>query len=100
MKLLRRLGTLLFFGVPDDEINRNFPIGQFFRQNLTLISSVGPNVIPNFSLARDMIAQGRVDVSPIVTHILPFQEVQKAYELFVDRKDGAIKVTLNYDTLR
>jgi threonine dehydrogenase-like Zn-dependent dehydrogenase len=100
IKLLRRLGTLLFFGVPDEEINQTFPIGQFFRQNLTVISSVGPNVIPNFSLARDMIAQGRIDVAPIVTHILPFQEVQKAYELFVDRKDGAIKVTLNYDTLR
>jgi threonine dehydrogenase-like Zn-dependent dehydrogenase len=100
IKLLRRLGTLLFFGVPDEEINQRFPIGQFFRQNLTMITSVGPNVIPNFSLARDMIAQGRIDVAPIVTHILPFQEVQRAYELFVDRQDGAIKVTLNYDTLR
>jgi threonine dehydrogenase-like Zn-dependent dehydrogenase len=90
---------LLYFGVPDEELHRNFPLGRFFRQNLTLISSVGPNVVPNFSLARDMIAQRRIDVSPLVTHILPFQEAQKAYELFIDRKDGAIKVVLNYDAL-
>jgi threonine dehydrogenase-like Zn-dependent dehydrogenase len=99
LKMVRRLGSLLYFGVPDHEIESNFPILSFFRKNINLISSVGPDVVPNFSLARDMIAQGRIDVSPLVTHILPFQEVQKAYELFVDRKDGAIKVFLNYDSL-
>ena len=66
---------------------------------MTLIGSVGPDVIPNFLLARDMIVQGRIDVSPIVTHILPFGEVQRAYELFADRKDGAVKVVLDYDSL-
>jgi threonine dehydrogenase-like Zn-dependent dehydrogenase len=100
MRMLRRLGTLLFFGVPDEEVYQNFPVGRFFRQNLTMISSVGPNVVPNFSLARDMIAQGRINVAPLVSHVLPFQEMQRAFELFVDRKDGAIKVVLNYDTLR
>jgi threonine dehydrogenase-like Zn-dependent dehydrogenase len=99
MSLLRRLGTLLYFGVPDENTYPTFPVGRFFRQNLTMISSVGPNVVPNFSLARDMIAQGRINVAPLVSHVLPFQEMQKAFELFVDRKDGAIKVVLNYDTL-
>jgi threonine dehydrogenase-like Zn-dependent dehydrogenase len=100
MQLTRRLGTLLVFGVPDEEVDQNFPIGRFFRRNLKVIGSVGPDVVPNFSLARDMIVQGRINVAPIVTHILPFQEVQQAYELFVDRKDGAIKVVLDYDTLK
>jgi threonine dehydrogenase-like Zn-dependent dehydrogenase len=72
---------------------------QFLRQNLTLISSVGPDYVPNFSLARDMIAQGRIDVSPLISHVLPFEEIQKGYELFVDRQDGAIKVVLDYSTL-
>ena len=100
MKLVRRLGTVLAFGVPDETVYKDFPYGEFFGKNLTLIGSVGPDVVPNFSLARDMIAQGRIDVSPIVTHVLPFQEIQRAYELFVDRKDGAVKVVLDYDTLR
>ena len=46
-----------------------------------------------------MISQGRIDVSPLITHTVPFQDIQKAYELFVDRKDGAIKVIVDYDTL-
>jgi threonine dehydrogenase-like Zn-dependent dehydrogenase len=100
MSMLRRRGTLLFFGVPDDDLEPNFPLRQFFRDNLTVIGTVGPDAVPNFSLARDMIAQGRIDVSPIISHVLPFQEIQRAYELFVNRQDGAIKVVLDYTTLR
>lgn len=96
MGLTRRLGTLLCFGVPDCEFYDGFRYFEFFRKNLKLISSVGPDVVPNFSLARDLIARGVVDVSPLVTHVLPFDRVQEAYELFVDRRDGAIKVVLDY----
>jgi threonine dehydrogenase-like Zn-dependent dehydrogenase len=97
MGFVRRLGTILCFGVPDHANYKSFAYQEFFRQNLSLISSVGPDVVPNFSLARDLIAQGRIDVSPLVTHTIPFSEVQKGYELFVDRKDGAIKVVLDYE---
>lgn len=97
MSFVRRLGTILCFGVPDRDHYDGFDYKEFFRQNLSLISSVGPDVVPNFSLARDLIAQGRIDVSPIVTHTLPFAEIQHGYELFVDRKDGAIKVVIDYE---
>ena len=100
MQLTKRLGTLLCFGVPDHENYQNFAYSEFFRKNLTLIASVGADVVPNFSLSRDLIAQGRVDVSPLVTHVLPFEDIQKGYEMFVDRTDGAIKVVIDYDSLR
>jgi threonine dehydrogenase-like Zn-dependent dehydrogenase len=96
MTLTRRLGTVLCFGVPDRENYDGFAYSEFFRNNLSLISSVGPDVVPNFTMARDLIAQGRIDVAPLVTHILPFDQIQKAFELFVDREDGAIKVVLDY----
>jgi threonine dehydrogenase-like Zn-dependent dehydrogenase len=99
LNLVRRLGTLLCFGVPDD-VSYPFSYPDFFRLNLTLISTVGPDAVPNFSLARDLIAQGRVDMSPLVTHVLPFEDIQRGYELFVDRLDGAIKVVIDYDSLR
>ena len=100
LNLLHPLGTLVAFGMPDREICTDFPIWDLLTKNLTLIGSEGPDPIPNYSLARDMIAQGRIDVSPIISHVLPFQEIQKAYDLFVNREDGAIKVVLDYDTLR
>lgn len=97
MQFVRRLGTILCFGVPDYANYQGFAYQEFFRMNLSLISSVGPDVVPNFSLARDLIAQGRMDVSPLVTHTIPFSDIQKGYELFVERKDGAIKVVLDYE---
>ena len=98
--LLHPLGTLVAFGMPDREICTNFPIWNLLTKNIALISSEGPDPIPNYSLARDLIAQGRINVSPIISHVLPFHEIQKAYDLFVNRKDGAIKVVLDYDSLR
>ncbi|MBT4138504.1 MAG: alcohol dehydrogenase, partial [Candidatus Latescibacteria bacterium] len=65
-------------------------------QNITLIGSVSPDSLRDYPLAMDMIAQCRMDVSPIITHHLPFQEAQKAFELFIDHRDEAIKVVLDY----
>ncbi len=99
MNLVREQGTLLGFGMPDRTEYDGFPIWDFLTRNLTMIGSEGPDPIPNYALARDMIAQGRINVAPLVSHVLPFQEVQKAFDLFVGRKDKAIKVVLDYDTL-
>ena len=99
MKLVRSQGTLLAFGMPDRTVYDGFPIWDFLTRDLTVIGSEGPDPVPNYSLARDMIAQGRINVAPLISHVLPFQEIQKAFDLFVDRKDKAIKVVLNYDSL-
>jgi len=96
LDLVRRLGTVVAFGSPDRATYRDFPYEKLFRQNLTLIGSVTADPLTSYPLARDMILQGRIDVSPLITHILPFSEVQKAFELFVDRRDRAIKVVLDY----
>lgn len=97
LKLLRPGGRLMAFGVPDEAIYEDFPYAELFRQNVTLIGSVGPDPVPSFGLSSDLIAQGRFDVSPIISHILPFDEIQTAYELFVDRKDRAVKVVIDYE---
>ena len=96
LHLVKRGGTILAFGVPDDEVYR-FDFGRFYRQNLTLIGSVGPEMQNDIPLAMDMIVQGRVNVSPIISHKLPFDRVQRGFEIFTRRTDGAIKVVLNYD---
>ena len=95
LKLLKRGGTLLAFGVPDDEIY-DFHFAEFFRKNIQFIGSVGPDVQNDFPLAMDMIAQRRIDVSPIITHHLPFTEAQKGFEMALHKKNEAIKIVLDY----
>lgn len=96
LNLTKRLGTVLAFGVPDDDVYA-FNYRDFFSKNVTLVGSVGPDSLNDYPLAMDMIAQGRIDVSPIITHHLPFTEVQKGFELFIDHRDEAIKVVLDYE---
>ena len=75
----------------------DFHFADFFRKNLRFIGSVGPDAPNDFPLAMDMISQGRFDVSPIITHHLPFTEAQLGFEMALDKKDEAIKIVFDYE---
>ena len=97
MDLVRQQGTILYFGLPDRDHYPHFPHLKFLRKNVRLISSVGPEVDYDYPLARDLIVQGRINVKPLITHVIPFTDPQNAFELFTERKDGAIKVFIDFE---
>ena len=41
-----------------------------------------------------LIVQGKLDTTPLITHTFPLQQVEQAYALFEERRDGVIKVAL------
>ena len=41
-----------------------------------------------------LIAAGKLDTTPLVTHTYPLREIEAAYELFANRRDGVIKVAI------
>lgn len=41
-----------------------------------------------------LIAEGKLDTKPLITHTYPLSEIDKAYELFEKRQDGVIKVAI------
>lgn len=93
MKLLRRNGTLLAFGLPH-KYNYDFAFHEFFWNEGRLICSLGPS-IDDFRVAVDMIASGGIDVGPLLTHNFPLSRAQEAFTLFADRADGVMKVVLH-----
>jgi threonine dehydrogenase-like Zn-dependent dehydrogenase len=42
-----------------------------------------------------MVAQGRVDLSPLVTHRFALDDIESAYDLFSHQRDGVMKVALH-----
>ena len=92
-------GAVMAFGVVDYETVDRFPLGTAFKKNLTLKNTVGAKDGGHFLEAARMIHEGEVDLSPLLTHRLPFDQAQRAYELFVDRDDGAIKVIIDFESL-
>lgn len=92
-------GRILYFGVPPEFLDR-VRFRDLFFKNIALYTSVGPDFRSDFPLAMRWIGEGRVDVSKIVTHRYPLSQIQTAFETFRDRKDGALKVLVEFPAYR
>jgi S-(hydroxymethyl)glutathione dehydrogenase/alcohol dehydrogenase len=90
---VRKGGTVVLVGVYGARYNM-FPLGDFFARNITL--KMGQ--CPVHSYVRpilELIRSGRIDATDIITHRLPLDRGDHAYEI-IDRKlDSCIKVVLN-----
>lgn len=42
----------------------------------------------------ELVAAGKLDTTPLITHTYPLQEIEAAYRLFENRQDGVIKVAV------
>jgi threonine dehydrogenase-like Zn-dependent dehydrogenase len=42
----------------------------------------------------NIVASGRVDLRPLVTHRFPLDRIEEAYELFAAQRDGVLKVAI------
>ncbi|MBM3263339.1 MAG: zinc-binding dehydrogenase [candidate division Zixibacteria bacterium] len=96
IKLARINGHFINFGVPRQS-RYTVDFGVLFRKNLKLTTSVGPDVDLDFPRAMQLIAEKRLDVSPLITHILPFAHSQEAFQLSTRRKHEAIKVVVDFE---
>lgn len=93
--LCRHSGRILVFGVPPKSITSENWRDLFFK-SITVHTSVNPDFRRDFPLAMQWIRDGRINVAPIITHTFPLSRLQEAFELFRDRRDGAIKVIVNF----
>lgn len=41
-----------------------------------------------------LIEEGKIDTTPLFTHTLPLNQIEKAYQIFEEKKDGVIKVAV------
>ena len=41
-----------------------------------------------------LIAEGKIDTTPMITHTFPLREIEAAYQLYENRQDGVIKVAI------
>ena len=42
-----------------------------------------------------LIAEGRIDTTPLITHRYPLSDIEAAFELFENRRDGVLKVAID-----
>lgn len=88
MDSVERGGTVLFFAATKDEVRIEKPINDiFWRNEITLTSSYAGDRDDHLTALR-LIAAGRVRVSDLITHRLPFSDIQKGFRLVADSSES------------
>jgi L-iditol 2-dehydrogenase len=91
--------TVVWFGLPEGTDDYPFSFPQFFRRALTAYSNFGAQGEPgleSFRHAVRLIADGAIDVSPLLTHMLPIERIDEAFRIAHDRTDNALKVSIKF----
>lgn len=94
LELVRKRGTVLAFGVPDQPVYA-LEYETFFRKNAQLLAVVTPDWSDYLVRARDLFLANRAVLETLVTHRLPIQEAGKAFRLYEHHEDGVLKVLLD-----
>lgn len=66
-------------------------------RGITLYGVTGRRMFDTWKVADELLRSGKVDLSKVVTHVLPFDEWERGFELMLSKKCG--KVVLNLDNL-
>jgi L-iditol 2-dehydrogenase len=91
--------TLIWFGLPEGASDYPFSFEKFFRWRLTAHSNFGAQGEPgleSFRYALRLIADGAIDVAPLLSHMLPIDKVDEAFRIAHDRSDNALKVSVKF----
>ena len=94
--LVRRLGTIVLFGLPhEDVISWDF-YKMTRKQPLVIPTISATSVDPTWSIGETvkLMEQDRLDLSWMVTHTMAFDDLQKAYDMYDTRSDDIIKVVM------
>ena len=91
VELLKPGGALLVVGIP--EVDRvSFNINLLRRNELRILNVRRQNQCVERAI--ELIASGRVDVRPLVTHHFRLDETARAFELVSARSDGVVKAII------
>ncbi len=115
-KMCRKRGRIVLVGVTGLEINRS----DFYEKELCfqVSCSYGPGRYDseyeekghdypiafvrwteqrNFEAVLDLMASGKLNIRPLITHKFPFAEAEKAYKLISENKEPYLGIVLTYE---
>ena len=94
LRVLRPAGTLSSLGVYSDDLK--IPVGDFLAGlgDHTIRTTLCPGGKERMRRLMDVIASGRVDTRPLVTHRFKLDQIEDAYDLFAHQREGVLKVAI------
>jgi alcohol dehydrogenase len=94
MRVLRPGGTLSSLGVYSTDLT--IPLGAFAAGlgDHRIVTTLCPGGKERMRRLMAVIAGGRVDLRPMVTHRFRLDQIVEAYDLFSHQRDGVLKVAI------
>ena len=92
LQMVRNGGTAALLGIPSDNININLAERIIFK-GLTVLGINGRKMFETWYQTQALVKGGRVDLRPIITHVLPFREFDRAFALM--KSGEAAKIVLD-----
>jgi threonine dehydrogenase-like Zn-dependent dehydrogenase len=94
LRVLRPGGVLSSLGVYSTDLR--IPLDAFSAglADTTIRTTLCPGGKERMRRLMSVIAAGRIDLTPLVTHRFKLDEIEAAYELFANQRDGVLKVAI------
>ena len=94
LRVLKPGGTLSSLGVYSGKLT--LPLDAFAAGlgDHTVVTTLCPGGKERMRRLMSVVASGRADLRPLVTHRFPIDRIEEAYDLFGHQRDGVLKVAI------
>jgi alcohol dehydrogenase len=94
LRVLRPGGTLSSLGVYSGDLK--IPLGPFAAGlgDHVIVTTLCPGGKERMRRLMNVVASGRIDLAPLVTHRFKLDDIKAAYDLFSHQRDGVLKVAI------
>lgn len=93
-EIIRPGGTIVIIGIFRKMPELNF--GKLLRNEINLLFSWSYSTwdgVPEFQISLDLVAEGKVQTEPLITHKFPLEKINEAFQTALDKyKSNALKV--------
>jgi threonine dehydrogenase-like Zn-dependent dehydrogenase len=94
LRSLRPGGTLSSLGVYSGKLQIPYEAFAAGIGDYRLVTTLCPGGKERMRRLMEVVRHGRVDLTPLLTHTFPLEQIADAYELFGERADGVLKVAI------
>ena len=94
LRVLRPGGTLSSLGVYSEDLK--IPLDAFYAGlgDHKIVTTLCPGGKERMRRLMATIASGRLDTRPLVTHRYGLDQIEEAYDLFANQRDGVLKIAI------
>jgi len=92
LRAVRKGGCAALLGIPSENVTSDLADRVIFKGR-TLLGSNGRRMFETWYQTEELVRSGRVDLKPIITHVIPFDEFERGFAMM--RSGEAAKIVLD-----